>query len=543
MIYVVEDDSSIRELIVYTLNSMNLKTVGFEKPSDFWDQLDSEIPTLVMLDIMLPEENGIDILKKLRKRVDTKALPIIMVTAKTSEYDRIAGLDNGADEKILALCGLPDIIQQNKGNISDEEDLFLHGTNCAMIIGLNCADAELYSYKLLDNTGKGNVDDLKSAFDWCLMNNIRLVNLSFGTTHFKDKGIIRQLVNQYANKGLIIIAATANSGYTAFPASFSNVIGVKAKDTFNIDAEGLRDKGVDFAAPSEHKIWFGGNDITLQKSNSYAAPYVTAMAGRLMMEQSWINNVWQIKKHLYQKFRGKCVQYIPDWIEKGWIAGKVLKSKAEVYFEVAAKEEADTVILYDKNEFNEYREKHIVYLGNEIAEQPDTQCFFWSRRNRKEQILCSRIKKESINIPVILIKSDKEQDQIWWLTELRKCFEAEGYNAYAISTEQESVLYDLEYIPFAVDEDISNKIGDFLYWQTYYNQSDLIICGIQEKESIGVEADIFVRIENGKKQTGIQIYCDKIKKTQMCFGTLGEQQIKKVYDCLLTILTEDEDEE
>lgn len=57
-----------------------------------------------------------------------------------------------------------------------------------------------------------------------------------------------------------------------------------------------------------------------------------------------------------------------------------------------------------------------------------------------------------------------------------------------------------------------------------------------------MEADIFVRIENGKKQTGIQIYCDKIKKTQMCFN-LGEQQIKKVYDCLLTILTEDEDEE
>ena len=96
---------------------------------------------------------------------------------------KIAVLDNGVDEKLLALCGLPDIIQQNKGNISDEEDLFLHGTNCAMIIGLNCADAELYSYKLLDNTGKGNVDDLKSAFDWCLMNNIRLVNLSFGTTH------------------------------------------------------------------------------------------------------------------------------------------------------------------------------------------------------------------------------------------------------------------------------------------------------------------------------------------------------------------------
>ena len=114
MIYVVEDDSGIRELIVYTLNSMNLKTVGFEKPSDFWDQLDSEIPTLVMLDIMLPEENGIDILKKLRKRVDTKALPIIMVTAKTSEYDRIAGLDNGADDYIPKPFSMLEMVERVK---------------------------------------------------------------------------------------------------------------------------------------------------------------------------------------------------------------------------------------------------------------------------------------------------------------------------------------------------------------------------------------------------------------------------------------------
>lgn len=455
---------------------------------------------------------------------------------------KIAVLDNGVDEKLLALCGLPNIIQQNEGNISNDENLFLHGTNCAIIIGHNCANAGLYSYKLLDNTGKGNVNDLKAAFDWCLANNIRLVNLSFGTTHFKDKGIIRRLVNQYVNKGLIIVAATANSGYTAFPASVSSIIGVKAGDTFCID-ESLQDKGVDFLAPSEHTFQLAGNDIKLQKSNSYAAPYVTALVGQLMVKQPEIK-VWQVKQQLYQRLGEKCVQYVPDWIEKGWIDGEVLNSKAVVYFEVTAKQEADTVILYDKNEFNEYREKHIVYLGNEIVEKPDTQCFFWSRRNREKQILCSRIKKESINIPVILIKSDKEQDQIWWLTELRKCFEAEGYNAYAIFSEPEGVLYDLEYIPFAADENIRNKIGDFLYWQTYYNQSDLIICGIQEdeKESIGVEADIFIRIEKRKKQTEIQICCEKTKKAQMCFETLGEQQIREVYDCLLTIFMEDEDE-
>lgn len=100
MIYVVEDDSSIRELIVYTLTSMNLEAVGFEKPSEFWAQMDKQMPTLIMLDVMLPEESGIDILKKIRKKSDTEKLPVIMVTAKSSEYDRINGLDNGADDYI-----------------------------------------------------------------------------------------------------------------------------------------------------------------------------------------------------------------------------------------------------------------------------------------------------------------------------------------------------------------------------------------------------------------------------------------------------------
>lgn len=100
MIYVVEDDSSIRELIVYTLTSMNLEAMGFEKASEFWAQMDKQMPTLVMLDVMLPEEDGIEILKKIRKKNQTERLPVIMVTAKVSEYDRINGLDNGADDYI-----------------------------------------------------------------------------------------------------------------------------------------------------------------------------------------------------------------------------------------------------------------------------------------------------------------------------------------------------------------------------------------------------------------------------------------------------------
>lgn len=100
MIYVVEDDRSIRELIVYTLTSMNLETMGFEKSSEFWRQVKKQTPTLVMLDVMLPEESGIEILKKIRRSSETERLPVIMVTAKASEYDRVKGLDSGADDYI-----------------------------------------------------------------------------------------------------------------------------------------------------------------------------------------------------------------------------------------------------------------------------------------------------------------------------------------------------------------------------------------------------------------------------------------------------------
>ena len=100
MIYLVEDDESIRELVVYTLNSQGMEAEGFGTPSGFWNALENKIPDLILLDIMLPEEDGMEILRKLRKRGDTKNLPIAMLTAKGSEYDTVKGLDSGADDYI-----------------------------------------------------------------------------------------------------------------------------------------------------------------------------------------------------------------------------------------------------------------------------------------------------------------------------------------------------------------------------------------------------------------------------------------------------------
>ena len=121
MIYLVEDDSSIRELIVYTLNSTGLEAEGFERPSEFWEKVDEKIPSLVMLDVMLPEENGIEILKKLRKNYSTEHVPTIMVTAKTSEYDKIKGLENGADDYIGKPFSMMEIVARVKALLRRSE--------------------------------------------------------------------------------------------------------------------------------------------------------------------------------------------------------------------------------------------------------------------------------------------------------------------------------------------------------------------------------------------------------------------------------------
>lgn len=100
MIYVLEDDENIRKLIIYTLNGQNMQAQGFGLPSEFWKAIQEKTPSLVLLDIMLPEEDGFSILQKLRAAPATRRLPVIMLTAKGSEYDIVRGLDNGADDYI-----------------------------------------------------------------------------------------------------------------------------------------------------------------------------------------------------------------------------------------------------------------------------------------------------------------------------------------------------------------------------------------------------------------------------------------------------------
>lgn len=110
MIYLLEDDGSIRKLVIYALQSQGLEAMGFETPGEFWAAIERQRPDLVLLDIMLPGEDGISILKRLRQAADTRELPVIMLTAKNAEYDRVEGLDAGADDYISKPFGIMELM-------------------------------------------------------------------------------------------------------------------------------------------------------------------------------------------------------------------------------------------------------------------------------------------------------------------------------------------------------------------------------------------------------------------------------------------------
>ncbi|MDR2610475.1 MAG: response regulator transcription factor [Clostridiales Family XIII bacterium] len=100
VVYLVEDDDNIRELVEYALGSSGYEAAGFAQGSDFFAAVEAGIPDLVLLDIMLPEEDGLALLKRLRKDAATKEIPVIMLTAKVGEYDRVKGFDYGADDYV-----------------------------------------------------------------------------------------------------------------------------------------------------------------------------------------------------------------------------------------------------------------------------------------------------------------------------------------------------------------------------------------------------------------------------------------------------------
>ena len=117
MIYYVEDDDNIRELVVYTLNQVGLEARGFSCARDFYGAMEQQAPDLVLLDIMLPEEDGLTILRRLRAEAATEEIPVVMITAKGTEFDKVQGLDLGADDYIAKPFGMAELVARVRARL------------------------------------------------------------------------------------------------------------------------------------------------------------------------------------------------------------------------------------------------------------------------------------------------------------------------------------------------------------------------------------------------------------------------------------------
>ncbi|NOV83455.1 subtilisin family serine protease [Clostridium saccharobutylicum] len=254
-----------------------------------------------------------------------------------------------------------------------------HGTSCFLILKQFAKSSRISSVEILNEDGKGSIEKLIPAFEWCVENDIKIVNLSFGSIHFKDAEIIQNIINHYASKGIIIIAASSNSGYTSYPSYFSNVIGVA-----NIEDSGIKDDmvrvnnvhtGVDFLAVSQHTIYIEDENIILSKSNSYAAPFVTSQVYNILSHNVNLT-LYEVKKTLINQLKKQNEESSlfycePNWIENAYIVGGKLKSKARTYFKLFkncsyedVKEKIDTLIIFNENDLNFYlRKKEYCIFG------------------------------------------------------------------------------------------------------------------------------------------------------------------------------------
>ena len=160
LIYVVEDDKNIQEIETFALANVGYEVKGFDSAMDFYEALNDTTPDLILLDIMLPDEDGLSIVKKLRTRQDTVLVPVIMVTAKTTEIDKVKGLDLGADDYITKPFGVMELISRVKALLrrtqsAAEETKICHGEirmdndKHAVFVGNEPCELTFKEYELL----------------------------------------------------------------------------------------------------------------------------------------------------------------------------------------------------------------------------------------------------------------------------------------------------------------------------------------------------------------------------------------------------------
>lgn len=202
MIYCVEDDAGIRNMMLYTLNSAGLQAKGFSDSNAFWQEMQNELPDLILLDLMLPGgDDGLTILNKLKQKPSTENIPVIIATAKGEEYDRVIGLDSGADDYLCKPFGMMEMVSRVKAvlrrtkksstSILCYNDLTLNDerhevTACGKIVEQTLKEYEILRL-FMENIGQAFSRDKILSYIWGVdfFGETRTVDVHIGTLRTK----------------------------------------------------------------------------------------------------------------------------------------------------------------------------------------------------------------------------------------------------------------------------------------------------------------------------------------------------------------------
>ena len=469
---------------------------------------------------------------------------------------RIAIIDNGINE-LLIKRGIEKsiVIDENGICITDTKNIdqqhFQHGTNCAMILEKYCSDCQLISIRILDENGKGAIKRIYPALKWCYKNQVCLINLSLGTVDFRDCEQLRCLINEYVTKGMIIIAATANSGFVSYPASFTNVIGVATTDSPLDYCEDYMQMGIDTVVPSVHTIKVCDMELNTSLSNSYAAPYISALIANKLKEDSTFE-IKKLKAYASEQSQLHIVKGIfePDWVYRAYVWGVRTISRAKYYFETIVgkfeevQEEIDTIIAFSISDLEKLQigNKNLIYLGKEDIHKINVQGFFWSRETRQQQITNNHYQGNGLDVPIVILAIETTIDSFYILTELKKMFANGGYNAYTVGMEPECVLYGLEYMPEPVADHEAWK--KFIESQIFYKQSDLVIWCVPYEDKMKYlkvypECDVVITLCNEGENYLAKFSFEEERIDKKILGQIDRMDVEEIYHIIETKLTED----
>ena len=325
---------------------------------------------------------------------------ILMVNNKV----HVCIIDNGVFCGQVHLYKNMEVVGNEIRLVISESDKLSHGSSCAKVIEANIEKSyELSSITILDSYGKGEVGSLLLALEWCKNNAVDIINLSLGSTYFKDRRLLQEIINECAYSGLIIVAALSNSGFATYPAGFTNVIAVRKSDVLK-----RREYKVNYSAG----LGFGivetyGSDTVLvdgkmhqtRASNSIATPYVTSKIADIYFKGI---TPFYIRRFFSQEQIDINCFYV-DWIRTAYLSHVQLPSRICSFCVSDDLDSSDTVILGEMDNIEHYLDagKNIIYLGNDKLEMTSDHCYIWSRYNRERQIeLNSYTDNEDIEIPV-----------------------------------------------------------------------------------------------------------------------------------------------